>query len=107
MVRITFIQPDSSSVTIDSTVGDTIMWTATTNKVEGIIGDCGGGMSCGTCHVLFPTQWSNVVGPAEGIEADVLEGTATPSTARSRLSCQIIVDQALDGLVVEIPATQG
>lgn len=106
MVKVTFVQPGGESVTIDAVVGDTVMGTATANDVDGIVGDCGGGMICGTCHVFVQDEWQGAVGPHEGVESEVLEGTAVEAEPNSRLSCQIVIDSQLDGLVVSIPEAQ-
>ncbi|MET0885991.1 MAG: 2Fe-2S iron-sulfur cluster-binding protein [Mycetocola sp.] len=106
MARVIFVQPDGTKQEIDAARGDSIMSTATANLVPGIIGDCGGGLSCATCHVYVDDAWIDAVGRREGDEDEMLETTSEESTTTSRLCCQIVVDQPLDGIVVHVPATQ-
>ncbi|MFJ3212603.1 2Fe-2S iron-sulfur cluster-binding protein [Streptomyces flaveolus] len=106
MPRIVFVQPDGSSQEIDALAGDSVMSTATSNLVPGIIGDCGGGLSCATCHVYVAKDWIDVVGRREGDEDEMLEMTSEESNECSRLSCQILVDASVDGLVLNVPASQ-
>ena len=106
MVRVTFIQSDGTKREIEAARGDSIMSTATANLVPGIIGDCGGGLSCATCHVYIDDAWIDAVGRSEGDEDEMLETTSEESNDRSRLCCQIVVDTPLDGIVVHIPVSQ-
>nr|WP_205198407.1 2Fe-2S iron-sulfur cluster-binding protein [Aeromicrobium sp. YIM 150415] len=101
-----YVQPDGTRREIDAEAGDTVMTAATGNLVPGIIGDCGGGMSCATCHVFVDDQWLDSVGPREGDEDGMLETTAVTSTGQSRLGCQIVLDDTVDGLVVHVPECQ-
>lgn len=106
MARVIFVQPDGTRQEIDAARGDSIMSTATANLVPGIIGDCGGGLSCATCHVFVDEAWIDVVGHREGDEDEMLETTSEESNDTSRLCCQIVVDTPLDGIVVHVPETQ-
>lgn len=106
MPQIVFIQHDGTKHEVEALSGDSVMNTATANLVPGIIGDCGGGLSCATCHVYVDQDWIDAVGQADGDETEMLEMTSEPSTECSRLSCQLLVDASLDGLVVQVPATQ-
>ena len=77
------------------------------NGIEGILGECGGGLSCATCHCYVDDAWAAQVGtPTSQDERDLLEGVAAQRKATSRLSCQITVTEALDGLVVHLPEAQ-
>jgi 2Fe-2S ferredoxin len=82
------------------------MENATRNNVNGIVAECGGQCSCATCHVQVAEEWFDKVGPAEGDEEDMLE-FAEERVPTSRLSCQIEVTEELDGLVVNVPESQG
>ncbi len=105
MPTITFILKDGSRQTIDAEIGDNIMQVATFNSVPGIDGACGGFCSCATCHVYVesPHQLPAI---AED-EETMLQGTAAERNKKaSRLTCQIIMTDALDGLVLRIPERQ-
>jgi ferredoxin, 2Fe-2S len=105
MPKVTFINPDAHPVSIDVRAGDTLMRAATSAGIDGIIGDCGGAMACGTCHVYVESLLSKLeaVTSAENV---VLECVAAPRQKNSRLSCQIIMRDDLDGLVVRIAVPQ-
>jgi 2Fe-2S ferredoxin len=103
--KITFIQHDGSSQTVDATVGYTVMETAKYNDVPGIEAECGGSCSCATCHVYISEEWREKVGPPNDVEADMLD-LAFDVRDESRLSCQIKVTEELDGLVVKVPESQ-
>jgi 2Fe-2S ferredoxin len=106
MAEVTFVEPDGTRHAVDAVVGDTVMAVATSNLVKGVIGDCGGGLSCATCHVFVDEAWTDAVGDPDDLESGMLEMTAVETTDRSRLSCQIVVSEALSGLVVHVPERQ-
>jgi 2Fe-2S ferredoxin len=106
VARVIFVQPDGTKLEIEGTRGDSMMTTATANLVRGIIGDCGGGLSCATCHVFVADHWIETVGRRAGDEDEMLETTSEESTENSRLCCQIVIEDAIDGIVVHVPATQ-
>ena len=105
MVKITFIDNTGKSRTIDAEPGSTVMETAIKHGVPGIEAECGGACACATCHVYVGEQWREVVGGPSPMEEDMLDFgyDVRPS---SRLSCQIKVSDALDGLVVTVPERQ-
>ena len=106
MARITYVQPNGSARTIDVPSGNTVMRGAVINSVDGIVGRCGGGAMCGTCHV-YVAEGSQVPLPdMHEVEDELLYDTASPRQANSRLSCQLPVTDAFDGLVVQLPRTQ-
>ena len=106
MPCVVFVQPDGSKQAVQANDGESVMHTAIANLVPGIVAECGGGMSCATCHVFVDSQWWPSVGdPSQG-EAEMLEVTSEEPTRCSRLSCQVILDESLDGIVVHIPASQ-
>lgn len=106
MVRITFISPAGATRTLEGDVGQSVMEVGKRGGVEGIIGECGGCAACATCHVHVDAAWTDVVGPASADEADMLD-FAHGKGPDSRLSCQIRLRPALDGLVVHTPEKQG
>jgi ferredoxin, 2Fe-2S len=105
MATITYVQPDGTSTVLEGENGDSVMRTAVLNGLDGIVAQCGGGASCGTCHV-YVDEASDVALPTmHAVEDELLHGTACPRQDRSRLSCQLPVDD-LDGLVVHVPERQ-
>ena len=107
MATVTYIQPDGSERRCVNFEGMTVMHLAVGNLVDGIDALCGGVMQCGTCHCYIAPEWcERVGGPSEGEAAmlDALDGVEVRPS--SRLSCQIQLSEALDGLVVEIPSHQ-
>ena len=104
MPKVTYRQPDGSEKTIDVPVGWSLMEAAIQNDVPGIVAECGGGCACATCHVYVIE--GQTLAPIADMEGDMLECTAAERRANSRLSCQLKLSAALDGLVVEIPARQ-
>jgi 2Fe-2S ferredoxin len=106
MAELTFVEPGGNRHVVDAVVGDTLMTAAIANLVKGVIGDCGGGLSCATCHVFVDEAWTDAVGGPGDEESEMLEMTAVAATDRSRLSCQIVVSEALSGLVVQVPERQ-
>jgi ferredoxin, 2Fe-2S len=105
MPKITYIEHSGKSHTVEVPVGHSVMNGAIENKIPGIDADCGGQCACGTCHVYVQAPWFDKVGTRNAQEADMLE-FASAAEANSRLSCQIQVTAALDGLVVKMPEGQ-
>lgn len=105
MAKITFIQHDGKSQTIEAEKGLTVMEAAKKNMVPGIDAECGGACACATCHVYVDPAWMGVVGKPAEMEADMLD-FAFDVRDESRLSCQIKVSDAIDGLVLRVPAKQ-
>lgn len=85
--------------------GDSLMKVAIDNMVPGIDGDCGGDCACGTCHVIVAEDWLNRVGKPES-EEEALIGMTPDSESGSRLACQIVLSEDLDGLAVTLPEFQ-
>lgn len=106
MPRIVFVKPDGQRRVVVATVGESVMQAAVNNLVDGIVGECGGDLSCATCHVFVAPEWHDAVPAASSDEEDMLEATSEEPTRFSRLACQIKCDDELDGLVVHLPATQ-
>lgn len=105
MTDITFIYADGKERTITATPGDTVMHAAVAHDVAGILADCGGSMSCGTCHIHVAGDGQAMVPPPGADETAMLEMVIDPD-ATSRLACQIVITPDLDGLVVRVPAAQ-
>lgn len=103
MPEITFVLNDGTRRVIAAASGDNLMMVATDNGLPGIIGECGGSMMCGTCHCHIADEWAEAVPAAEFGELEMLDSVEGERVAHSRLSCQIRVTDALDGLVVRIP----
>ncbi len=106
MAKITFIDHEGESRTIDAVNGATVMETAIKNSIPGIDAECGGACACATCHVYVDEEWTGVVGEPAPMEEDMLD-FAYDVRPNSRLSCQIKVRDELDGLVVQVPERQG
>jgi 2Fe-2S ferredoxin len=106
MPRITYVSVMGAPRTVDVASGSSVMEGAIQNNIPGIIAECGGACSCATCHVYIAQQWRDRVGPQGALEQSILEYVSGVA-ANSRLSCQVRVTDALDGLVVSIPENQG
>ncbi len=105
MPKITYIDFNGNSKNIEVENGLTVMEGAIQNNVPGIDADCGGSMACATCHVYVNEEWSNKISPAEDAEQDMIDMAFEPKK-NSRLSCQLIVNNELDGLIVTTPKKQ-
>ena len=105
MAKITYHTHDNKTHTIDVQKGLTVMEGAVQNDIPGIDADCGGGMACATCHVYVKDEWLNKIPKAEDAEVDMIDMAYDPKK-NSRLSCQIIVTDELDGLEVTTPEKQ-
>lgn len=105
MVKITFINTAGEELVLDAQRGISVMQVATSNGLRGIDAECGGLLSCATCHVYLDEAWYPKVRAPEEAEQSMLEFAEGPQ-ATSRLSCQIKVSDELDGLIVRIPETQ-
>ena len=105
MPKITYIDSSGNHKTIDVEKGLSVMEGAVQNNIPGIDADCGGGMACATCHVYVKEEWLNKLQKAEDAEQDMIDMAFEPKK-NSRLSCQLIVSEELDGLVVTTPSKQ-
>jgi ferredoxin, 2Fe-2S len=106
MPQITYIEHDGTTHQVEAEVGSTVMETAIRNGVTGIVAECGGACACATCHVYVDEAWFERLPKRSPEEEDMLD-FAFEAKPTSRLSCQIKVEPALDGLVVRTPAYQG
>jgi 2Fe-2S ferredoxin len=105
MAKITFIRHNGTEIETNGIPGMTVMETAIKNQVPGIDADCGGACACATCHVYVDAEWTDKVGARNPMEEDMLD-FAFDVRPESRLSCQIKVSNALDGLRVRVPEKQ-
>ena len=106
MPKITYITADGSRTEVDAPNGSTVMENAIKNMVPGIEAECGGACACATCHVYVAPEWVDRLPPKEDMEEDMLDFAYEPDPVRSRLTCQLKVSDALDGLVVQMPERQ-
>ncbi|WP_071673551.1 2Fe-2S iron-sulfur cluster-binding protein [Nioella nitratireducens] len=106
MPKVTFIDADGTETTVAAKIGDSVMQTAMAHGIDGITAECGGAMACATCHAYVADDWADKVGPAGETEADMLDFAACEVKPTSRLSCQIVVAENLDGLIVYLPEHQ-
>ena len=110
MPMITYIDPSGTRHDVDAPIGSTVMDTAVKNGVPGIIAECGGFLSCASCHVYVDESWIDRVGRAEDAadetEDEILDGAMAERQPGSRLSCQVTVTDELDGLLVRVSPEQ-
>ena len=105
MSKITYIENNGKEHKIEVSNGLTVMEGAVQNNIPGIDADCGGSMACATCHVYVKEEWFNKLPKKEDGEEDMLDMAFEPKK-NSRLSCQLMVSDQLDGLVVNLPEKQ-
>ena len=105
MTKITYIEHNGKSHTIDVENGLTVMEGAVQNNIPGIDADCGGSMACATCHVYVKEDWFNKVPSKTEGEDDMLDQAYEPKK-NSRLSCQLTISNELDGLIINLPEKQ-
>ena len=106
MSKITYIENSGNEKTVEVSNGLTVMEGAVQNDIPGIDADCGGGMACATCHVYVKEEWFDKLPKKEDGEEDMLDMAYEPKK-NSRLSCQLIISDELDGLIVSTPSKQG
>jgi 2Fe-2S ferredoxin len=106
MAKITYIEFNGTAHTVDVAPGLTVMEGARDNSIPGIEADCGGACACSTCHVYVAPEWIDRLPARDAMEQDMLDFAYQPDPARSRLTCQLKVSEALDGLVVHMPERQ-
>ena len=92
--------------TLSLQTGRSLMKEAVSAGVEGIAADCGGCLTCATCHVILDEAWAGRFPPPDADELSMLEMTASPRMPTSRLSCQLVLDASMDGLTLRLPETQ-
>lgn len=105
MPCITWRDADGRETTAEVAIGTNLMRAAVDAGVPGIFGDCGGNLACATCHVVPDANWADRIGGPSDMETDMLDLVEGERTPTSRLSCQIIAESDLDGLILNVPAT--
>lgn len=105
MVKITFVENDGRTTEVDAELGQSLMKAATYGEVPGISADCGGNCACGTCRVYVPAEWRHCFGEAKPSEKDMIDYWAD-HTDGVRLACQTKVSEAMEGMVLNLPADQ-
>ena len=105
MPKITFIDADGTSRDVDTKTGSSIMEAAVQNMIPGIDADCGGACACATCHVYVAADWLPKLKAKDDMEDSMLD-FAEEVQDNSRLSCQILMSDELDGITVTTPASQ-
>lgn len=106
MVNVTFVDDKGHTTTVEITAGNTVMSGAVANSVEGILAECGGSAMCATCHVYVEERFMKRLPAISDVEEAMLESTAEERKATSRLSCQLVAADEIDGLVVHLPRSQ-
>ncbi|MGR3289824.1 MAG: 2Fe-2S iron-sulfur cluster-binding protein [Paracoccaceae bacterium] len=106
MAKITYIEFNGTEHVVDVATGLTVMEGARDNDIPGIEADCGGACACSTCHVYVHPDWVEKLPGREAMEEDMLDFAYEPDPVRSRLACQIKVNDTLEGLVVQMPEKQ-
>jgi len=106
MASVTYVDPDGSRRKVEVPNDESVMRGAVNNMIDGIVAECGGGLACATCHCYVDEAWIERVGEPSRTELEMLEMVASERRTNSRLSCQIIVTDALDGLLVYLPDSQ-
>ena len=106
MHKLSYINHDGKQSDVEVNVGGTVMQNALERGIAGINGDCGGACQCCTCHVYVDESWLSRLPPMDDMEDAMLDSTAEPRQANSRLSCMLTMGPELDGLVVRLPASQ-
>lgn len=102
-IRVVLVQNDGVERAIENaSLGVSLMEIGRAEGVDGILGDCGGGCSCATCHVYIDPEWQDRVGPADDVEIATLDMVSDIQRSNSRLSCQIVLREELDGLRVTV-----
>ena len=106
MPKITYIEHNGTSHSVEVSNGLSVMEGAVQNNIPGIDADCGGSCACATCHVYVDEKWLKKLQKKEDAEEDMLDLAFEPSKKSSRLSCHITVTDELDGLIVKMPSKQ-
>ena len=106
MAKITYVEFGGKEHVVDVASGLTVMEGARDNGIPGIEADCGGACACSTCHVYVDEAWVEKLPAIDPMEEDMLDFAYEPDETRSRLTCQLKVTDALDGLVVQMPEKQ-
>jgi ferredoxin, 2Fe-2S len=102
-MKATWILPDGRTISADVPMGRNLMEAAVAANVPGVVGECGGSLSCATCHVQVAEDWAAATGTPGDFEEAMLDVSEAPRGPTSRLSCQIVMAPGLDGIVLRVP----
>lgn len=106
MASVTYIEHDGTEHKIDLPNGETLMQGAVHNAINGILAECGGGLSCATCLCFVDSAWLDKLPPASEMEQQLLEFSPNNGKPGARFSCQIVMNDDIDGIVVHVPESQ-
>lgn len=106
MANITYVNADGSQRVVDVAPGTSVMQAAVSNGIAGILGDCGGACQCATCHVYIAEPWQFMLPPLGDMEDAMLECASAVRDGTSRLGCEVVVTEMMEGMVVRLPDTQ-
>lgn len=106
MPRITYVAHDGQTTSLEEAAGVSLMQAAQNAGLSGIVAECGGSMMCATCHVYVREPWVAKLVPINATEHEMLTMTVADRKPNSRLSCQIVLSSALDGITVDLPEKQ-
>jgi 2Fe-2S ferredoxin len=106
MPKVRYVSPDDTETELDVACGTNLMQAAVSNGIYAIVGDCGGSASCATCHVYVDEEYLKKIPAPAAREDDMLECTAAERKENSRLSCQIVMNDNLDGIILRIADQQ-
>lgn len=105
MAKIVFVKPDGERVEVAAETGHSIMEAALINDIDEVLAECGGSLSCATCHVHIAPEWFDKLEPRTEMEAELIDCAIDPDEY-SRLSCQLVMSDEHDGIVVNLPESQ-
>ncbi|MEQ5837288.1 2Fe-2S iron-sulfur cluster-binding protein [Marinobacter sp. NFXS9] len=105
MPQITFVAHDGSAFDVEAAVGSNLMQTALANGIDGILGECGGACSCATCHCYLDSNVYEKIPEPSSMERDMLD-CVVDLEPTSRLGCQVVVTEDMDGMRVRMPESQ-
>lgn len=106
MVKLIFENAQGSQRIIEGREGDNIMFTAVSNGIAEVVGECGGAAMCATCHVYLSPDMAAIAAPKQEIEAEMLDCAAAEVTEMSRLGCQVEITAQMEGMVIYLPDSQ-
>ncbi|MGB5323995.1 MAG: 2Fe-2S iron-sulfur cluster-binding protein [Pseudomonadales bacterium] len=106
MTTVTYISAEGDEQKAVGKPGLSVMQLAIDEGIDGIVAECGGGCACATCHCYIDERWTEMVGPPNEFEDEMLDGTASERRDNSRLSCQVVLTEDMDGLIVHLPEEQ-
>jgi 2Fe-2S ferredoxin len=106
MAKVTYIEHNGTEHVVNVDNGMTAMEGARDSNIPGIDGDCGGACACSTCHAYLHPDWVEKVPAMDAMEEDMLDFAFEPDMSRSRLTCQIVITDAMDGLIMQLPEKQ-